>query len=176
MKISRGSVIYWWENSMQFVRCGSLFPSNSEKAVGKGSCIQWETYFNKWTFHHTGQRSSTQYASKIFVYLHITKKHITECMWHKHRNFKNTEWSGKQLGDILQTLRKDNHLSRWHSQRQVQDCCEWCFWSWPKCQMSFLNLDLPDLGIHMTIWSTIEMMEEKGPLIICRILPYGQYK
>lgn len=32
---------------------------------------------------------------------------------------------------MLQTLRKDN-LSRWHSQRQVQDCYEWCFWSLPK--------------------------------------------
>lgn len=66
---------------------------------------------------------------------------------------------------MLQTPRKDNNLSRWHSQRQVQDCYEWCFWSLPKCQMYFLNLYLTDLGIHKTIWSTIEMMEEKEPQI-----------
>lgn len=106
----------------------------------------------------------------------ISKKHITECMWYKHRHFKSTEWSITQLWDVLLTLTKDRNLSRWHSQRQVQDCCEWCFWSLPKCQMFFLNVDFPDLGIYMTIWSTVETMEEKGPLIVYTILPYVQYK
>lgn len=97
-------------------------------------------------------------------------------MWYKHRHFKSTEWSVKQLWDVLRTLTKDRNLSRWHSQRQVQDCYEWCFWSLPKCQMFFLNVDFPDLGIYMTIWSTVETMEEKGPLIVYTILPYVQYK
>lgn len=58
------------------------------------------------------QKSSIQYMWKVLIYWDMSKKLITECTWYKHRHFKYTKWSGKQLWDMLQTLRKDSNLSR----------------------------------------------------------------